>query len=253
MELSLRIILLFNLFFISQEIFGQENTLFENKLLMTGYKNEIMDVSIIDSNSGLIYNDIGTASYYGKKFHNKKTANGEIFNMNEYTAAHRSLPFGTILKVTNLENKKSVLVRINDRGPFINARILDLSYEAAKEIDGAGLPTVSIEGFIPKNNPQDINNLDNFFFGYSLNHPLICLNKSILNIILYTKNFNEAMTLYKYYVESHPLVISYLIVPVSQILHKDIKEDDKFYIALIHPVMASKIKEFVNITNKKIE
>ncbi len=78
----------------------------------------------------------GSASYYGRDFHGKKTANGETFDMYALTAAHKTLPFGTICKVTNLENHKTVIVRINDRGPFVDNRILDLSRGAA---DALGL------------------------------------------------------------------------------------------------------------------
>lgn len=80
------------------------------------------------------YSTTGLASYYGKKYHGRKTASGEIFNMNKMTAAHRSLPFFTKLKVTNLKNNQSVIVKVNDRGPFIEGRIIDLSYAAAKRI-----------------------------------------------------------------------------------------------------------------------
>lgn len=75
------------------------------------------------------YNDIGTmtASWYGPRFHGKLTANGEIYNQMALTAAHKSLPFGTVLKVTNIRNGKTVIVRINDRGPYIEGRDLDLS------------------------------------------------------------------------------------------------------------------------------
>ena len=77
---------------------------------------------------------IFTSSYYGKKFHGRKTSNGEVFNMYGYSAAHKKLPFGTVLKVTYLKTGKSVLVTVNDRGPFIEGRDLDLSYMAAKKI-----------------------------------------------------------------------------------------------------------------------
>lgn len=77
---------------------------------------------------------IGTASYYGSKFHGKRTASGKRFNMHGLTAAHRTLPFGTRIKVTNLRNQKSVVVTITDRGPFAHGRILDLSFEAARRI-----------------------------------------------------------------------------------------------------------------------
>ena len=89
----------------------------------------------------------GTASWYGKKFHGRKTASGEIYDMNKLTAAHPSLPFGTVVRVTGLKNGKSTVVRINDRGPWIRGRIIDLSYAAAEQIDmiQAGLLEVEIE------------------------------------------------------------------------------------------------------------
>lgn len=74
------------------------------------------------------------ASYYGDQFHGRKTASGETFNKWDFTCAHKKLPFGTKLKVTNLKNRKSVVVRVNDRGPFVKGRIVDLSYAAAKKI-----------------------------------------------------------------------------------------------------------------------
>lgn len=78
---------------------------------------------------------VGVASYYGKQFHGRKTANGEIFNMYKLTAAHRVLPLGTVAKVTNLANGRWVVVKVNDRGPFIEGRVLDLSFAAALEIE----------------------------------------------------------------------------------------------------------------------
>jgi rare lipoprotein A len=89
----------------------------------------------------------GKASYYGKKFHGRLTSNGETFDMNKLTAAHRSLPFGTKLKVTNLKNSRSVVVRINDRGPFKATRIIDLSKGAATQLSmiGDGIADVKLE------------------------------------------------------------------------------------------------------------
>ncbi|WP_228283418.1 septal ring lytic transglycosylase RlpA family protein [Arcobacter sp. FWKO B] len=77
----------------------------------------------------------GIASWYGPKFHGKKTSNGEIYNMHAITAAHKTLPMNTIVRVDNLDNGKSVVVRVNDRGPFVGDRIIDLSYAAAGAID----------------------------------------------------------------------------------------------------------------------
>ncbi len=79
--------------------------------------------------------DTVLATYYSSRFHGRKTASGEIFDRYALTCAHKTLPFNTILKVTNPKNHKSVIVRVNDRGPFKNNRKLDLSYGAAKEID----------------------------------------------------------------------------------------------------------------------
>lgn len=76
----------------------------------------------------------GVASYYSSDFHGKKTANGERFNMYDLTAAHKTLPFNTKVKVINLKNNKSVVIRINDRGPFKKSRIIDLSKAAAEKI-----------------------------------------------------------------------------------------------------------------------
>ncbi len=77
----------------------------------------------------------GVVSYYAHDFHGKQTSNGETFDMHALTAAHRTFPFGTKVRVTSLENNKTVIVRVNDRGPFKEGRIMDLSMGAAKEID----------------------------------------------------------------------------------------------------------------------
>ena len=78
---------------------------------------------------------MGVASYYAHKYHGKKTASGENYNMHELTAAHRTLPFGSKVRITNLNNNNSVVVRINDRGPFVRGRIIDVSLAAARELD----------------------------------------------------------------------------------------------------------------------
>ncbi|MBM4162312.1 MAG: septal ring lytic transglycosylase RlpA family protein [Ignavibacteria bacterium] len=89
----------------------------------------------------------GVASYYADDFHGKLTSNGEIFDMDALTAAHRTFPFGTMVRVTNLTNSKTVIVRVNDRGPFVEGRIIDLSRGAAKELDlvKAGTARVKLE------------------------------------------------------------------------------------------------------------
>lgn len=86
----------------------------------------------------------GIASYYSDEFQGRKTSNGETFDMHELTAAHRTLPFDTKVKVTNLENGKSIVVRINDRGPFKDNRVIDVSLEAAKQIGLIANGTASV-------------------------------------------------------------------------------------------------------------
>jgi rare lipoprotein A len=90
---------------------------------------------------------VGYASYYADKFENRKTANGEFYSGSKLTAAHRELPFGTYLKVTNRKNLKQVIVKVNDRGPFVSGRILDLSRSAAEQLDMLqdGIASVEIE------------------------------------------------------------------------------------------------------------
>jgi rare lipoprotein A len=91
--------------------------------------------------------ETGRASWYGAPFHNRRGSNGELYNMNAMTAAHRTLPLGSIVRVTNVKTGNSAVVRITDRGPFIEGRILDLSFAAAKKIDvwGPGIATVRVE------------------------------------------------------------------------------------------------------------
>ncbi len=89
----------------------------------------------------------GYASWYGPSFHGRRTANGERYDMHAMTAAHPSLPFGTLVTVRNAGNGREVVVRVNDRGPFKKARILDLSYEAAKQLDMVAPGTAIVELF----------------------------------------------------------------------------------------------------------
>ncbi len=86
----------------------------------------------ISSSEG--YREKGIASWYGEEFHRKKTANGETYNMYDYTAAHTTLPLPTWVRVTNLENGRNILVRVNDRGPFARGRLIDMSYSGAKAL-----------------------------------------------------------------------------------------------------------------------
>jgi len=101
-------------------------------------------VSYPDAGEGEVIEE-GVASWYGPNFHGKLTANGERYDMYGLTAAHRTLPFNTLLRVENMENSESVVVRINDRGPFAKNRIIDLSKKAAEQIDMIGNGTAPVK------------------------------------------------------------------------------------------------------------
>lgn len=104
---------------------------------------------VLDSSVG--FKQSGVASWYGPKFHGRKTSNGETYNMYEMTAAHKTLPIPVFVHVKNLENGRTAVVRVNDRGPFIDGRIIDLSFAAAKKlgVDGPGTARVEITALGP--------------------------------------------------------------------------------------------------------
>lgn len=93
------------------------------------------------------YDQTGVASWYGRDFHGKKTANGETYNMHAMSAAHKTLPLPTMVRVTNLDNGRAIVVRVNDRGPFVKSRIIDLSYAAARALgyDRKGTARVRVQ------------------------------------------------------------------------------------------------------------
>jgi peptidoglycan lytic transglycosylase len=124
-----------------------------NSLVLTEEFTPVPDRSS-NSLSTIQYKDLGTmkASWYGPRFHGRFTANGEIYDQNAMTAAHKSMKFGTILRITNPRNNKSIIVRINDRGPYIPGRQIDLSKAAAEELDVIknGVKRLKIEEVIIK-------------------------------------------------------------------------------------------------------
>jgi rare lipoprotein A len=115
-------------------------------LLISSITMSFSKDSKTEEESSMVY-EYGKASYYGHPFIGRKTASGEIFSESMYTCAHKSLPFGTKLKITNLNNGKSIIVRVNDRGPFMKTRIVDLSIRGAKDLGlmASGIANVSVE------------------------------------------------------------------------------------------------------------
>lgn len=117
----------------------------QNQHLPKGKPYTVRGETYVPYTSAEGFTEIGIASWYGPGFHGKTTANGERYNQNDMTAAHKLLPFGTIIKVTNLENGKTCVVRINDRGPFLHGRVIDLSNKAAKVIDMIDAGTAKVK------------------------------------------------------------------------------------------------------------
>jgi rare lipoprotein A len=118
---------------------------------------EVATESVLSSNDDDIIEvafDRGVASWYGPGFHGRRTANGETYNQEELTAAHKSLPFNTLVRVENVRNGKSVVVRINDRGPFVGNRIIDLSHKAARNIEMVGTGTAEVRLTIINPDPE---------------------------------------------------------------------------------------------------
>ncbi len=119
----------------------------DNTAQVSNDEDVLERLTAVASNSVSKFKQTGLASWYGRQFHGRKTASGETFDMNGLTAAHRSLPLNCYVKVTNKTNGKSVVVKVNDRGPFHGNRVMDLSYGAAKQlgITSKGVGNVAIE------------------------------------------------------------------------------------------------------------
>ena len=94
----------------------------------------LQGASKIEGPDGRTHHLVGMASWYGERFHGRQTASGEVYDMHAMTAAHKTLPFGTIVRVTEVETRKTVVVRVTDRGPFVDGRVIDLSYAAARDL-----------------------------------------------------------------------------------------------------------------------
>lgn len=174
-----------------------------------------MNIEDYDISEFFYFKQIGKTSWYGKKFHKRKTASGEIFDMFKMTAAHRWLPFGTIVRVRSLENDKVVLVKINDRGPFVKSKILDLSFSSAQALDGLGNSKVELEALIP----QELDDFDlqvPYYFGYSYEYPLVCLPETKIEVLNEFNDFDLALKYYTSVLTEMKDQFLYIFVPANQ-------------------------------------
>jgi rare lipoprotein A len=188
-------------------------------------RNLYIEPNIIED---LIITQTGIASHYSTKFHKRKTASGERFDLFAYTSAHKRLPFGTIIKVINIDNNMTTLAKINDRGPFVRGRIIDLSHKTAKMINGFDNPNVEIQYF---DNNKIIKNIDsNYFLGYSLSEPFIIANKNTIDFIDSTDSFEGAMNIYLNTIDDNTTSIKYLFLKA-----KKTSKQQKYFIGFADP------------------
>ena len=222
------IVLPVSLLFVTYIVFAKDTPKIDKKETQ---EKRIDPIEELDISGNFVKEITGTASYYGKRFHRRRTANGERFDMYAPTAAHKKLPFGSILKVSNLHSGKATLVRINDRGPYIKRRVLDLSYGAAKEIEGVGLPKVKIETLLPGNDNPD--GMDNYYFGYSVDGPLLCLPGEIISFADSTTKFEDAYEMVKKMRRNNSS--AYLFIKADKLQRREKKNSDyRYYLAYIN-------------------
>jgi rare lipoprotein A len=174
----------------------------------------------------------GSASYYADKFHDRLTANGERFDMNDYSAAHKTLPFGTILRVTNIRNGKKTFVRINDRGPYAGDRIIDLSKQSAKDLGHLGLYRVKLEGF--KMGQRKFRDSEkDYYFGLSYDEDLVCIPKDHYRFIDSTFKFGDIVRMYNLAYSNDPNVK--IIVDASEKNRMELKNSGvKYYLGKVN-------------------
>jgi hypothetical protein len=192
----------------------------------------------------------GVSSWYGSRFHLRKTASGERYDMNEFSAAHRTLPFGSIIRVKDLKTTKAALVRINDRGPFVRKRIVDISYAAAQQLELEGITDVRVEGFNPNFKDSLSLNLKNYYFAYSLDLPLLCIPKKLTFVIYKSKDIRETIEIYNTIASNNPQKVFLLLVPVKNILSIQQAQEEHYLIARLPDNIKQYEKEFAEINEE---
>jgi hypothetical protein len=181
------------------------------------------------------HKETGNASWYGKRFHNKKTASGERYNMYALTAAHKKLPLGSIVRVTNNATNETVLLKINDRGPYVKKRIIDLSYSSAQKISGVTNPNVKIETLLAQDNEELIPADDDYFFGYSYTLPLVCIPGKVINFDLTCKDFDTAVKHYEKTIKENPGKLVYLFTKARKIKYKYNNLQEEYFVGIFTP------------------
>jgi len=179
-----------------------------------------------------LFEQEGISSHYGKKFHRRKTSSGELFLLDKYTAAHRKLPFGTIVRVINQSNQKTSLAIINDRGPFVRKRIIDVSGIVAEKIGSSGIPPIKIQTILDSNDSLKMD--DELFITFSLiNPPQITLYEHI-NVLTQSTDFTYMMDMMHILQEKHPY-INYTISVASSQYFEGYRKERLYYLGIVSP------------------
>ena len=181
------------------------------------------------------HKETGNASWYGKRFHNRKTASGERYNMYALTAAHKKLPLGSIVRVTNNSTNETVLLKINDRGPYVKKRIIDLSYTSAQKISGATNPNVKIETLLAQSNADLIPKDDDYFFGYSYELPLVCIPSKVIQFAFESEDFDTAVEQYEKAIKENPGKLVYLFTKAGKIKYKYNNLQEEYFVGIFTP------------------
>lgn len=193
------------------------------------------DIESYDISYYFMHKETGDASWYGKRFHNRKTASGERYNMYALTAAHKKLPLGAIVRVTNNKTGETALLKINDRGPYVKKRIIDLSYSAAQRLSGPTNPKVKIETLLAQDNASLIPDDDEYYFGFSYDLPLVCIPSNVVEIITTTEDFDKAVSEYEKIRNSNKEKFVYLFTEAGKIKYKYNNLNEKYYIGIFSP------------------
>lgn len=234
------LILCAKIFLFANEPLTNSNTL-NNKIDVSSNLQKILE---LDVSEYFYYKQEGRTSWYGRKFHNRRTSSGEKFDMYSLTVAHRFIPFETIVRVTNTENGKTILARVTDRGPFVRSKVLDLSYYSAKKLGALGNPKVKIEALLP-DDEHSAEISGNYLFGYSYNYPLVCLPENNFQVLAEFSDFDVAVEYYEQIFEKFPDFFVYLLIPSNQSSEVIRGGMQRRYLIGFLPIKTAGTKEFI--------
>ncbi len=183
----------------------------------------------------MLFEQIGNSSWYSNRFQNKKTSNGERYCKHKLTAAHKKLPFGSIVKVQNMSSGKIVFVRINDRGPYSKKRVIDLSREAASMLGALGNPKVKIQTLMPMKSFVSEEEANRYLIAFSYDKNPACEPADNFNIVLEYTDFDTAAEEFAkiYYFNKNSDVYLLSSPDIEPDYREDEKETGKYYIGFM--------------------